>query len=189
VALVGVTVVLSRTMEHKRIERAMEAEKPEWMWTTCLKQIVTCVIYTADGRSFTGTNLCACAGMDECPRVTAQAKTGEQYELCGPPIHAEESAIKLMQQAGADGEGGVAVIYGHTYMCGECQQALTAVGVRTFVIREFQAPAQDMLFEAKRKLIGEPFEVVPKPFMHAETAHRLGLKPGQYHEPEVRVQR
>ena len=181
--------ILWRTSEFKQHERDLEEEKPEWMWGRCLKQVVTCVIYTSDGQIFTATNLCACVGMSECPRVTAGAKTGEQYELCGPPIHAEEAAIKEMRLAGADGTGGVAVLYGHTYACGACQQALVAAGIRTITIAADPEPPNvvftTQLMNAKRKLYGEPFDVTSRPVMHEETARKLGLKPGQYVVPET----
>lgn len=95
----------------------------------CLKQKTRCVIVRADGRRYEATNLCAADGMDVCPRVTAECKTGTGYELCGS-THAEANAAALAKKS-ADVPG-EAWLFGHTWFCGDCQHALTAVGVTTF---------------------------------------------------------
>ena len=98
----------------------------------CLKQTVTCRIVRADGRVYEATNSCNVDGLTECPRVTAGCKTGEGYDLCGPPVHAEVAAAKFAE-ATREVEG-EAHLYGHDYMCEACQKALIAVNVRTFHI-------------------------------------------------------
>jgi deoxycytidylate deaminase len=61
--------------------------------------------------------------------VTEGCPTGEGYELCGS-THAEVNAAKLaVESANVPGE---AFLYGHTWLCGPCQHALTDVGVTTF---------------------------------------------------------
>lgn len=98
----------------------------------CLKQTVTCRIVRADGRVYEATNSCNVDGLKECPRVTAGCKTGEGYELCGPPVHAEvAAALKAADSKDVPGE---AYLYGHTYMCEPCKQALIAVGVTAFIV-------------------------------------------------------
>ena len=95
----------------------------------CLKQLTRCVIVRADGRRYEATNECEVDGLDTCPRVTADCPTGEGYELCGS-THAEANAAALAaDSAHIPGE---AFLYGHTWLCGPCQHALTAVGVSTF---------------------------------------------------------
>lgn len=95
----------------------------------CLKQLTHCKIVRADGRVYEATNACAVDGLDVCPRVTAQCKTGEGYHLCGS-THAEANAVALaMESKDVPGE---AFLTGHTWFCKDCQDALTAAGVRTF---------------------------------------------------------
>jgi len=66
-----------------------------------------------------------------CPRVTAGSRTGEDYELCGPPIHAEAAVAALVPPTT---EGGTAYLYGHNWFCGPCQWALTDRGITTLVL-------------------------------------------------------
>jgi len=77
------------------------------------------------------TNSCRVDGADVCPRVTAGCPTGEGYDLCGPPKHAEAEAAALIPEGN---RGGTAYLYGHTWLCGPCQWALTAKGIRRFVV-------------------------------------------------------
>lgn len=103
----------------------------------CLKQMVTCRIVRADGRVYEATNSCNVDGLTECPRVTAGCKTGEGYELCGPPVHAEVAAAALAAESiDVPGE---AFLAGHDYLCEPCQKALTAINVRTFHIEPVTA--------------------------------------------------
>lgn len=99
----------------------------------CLKQRTRCEIVFADPTGtweYEATNECAADGCDECPRVTAGSKTGEDYHLCGS-THAEANAAALVP---AWRTGGTAFLYGHDWFCRDCQHALTRVGVSTFVI-------------------------------------------------------
>lgn len=95
----------------------------------CLKQVVRCVIVREDGRRYEATNACAVDGLEVCPRVTANCPSGEGYELCGS-THAEANAARLAAES--SDVPGEAFVSGHTYLCGPCQHALTAVNVRTF---------------------------------------------------------
>lgn len=97
----------------------------------CIKQTTKCVIVRSDGRRYEATNQCAVDGLDVCPRVTANCATGTGYELCGS-THAESNAAKLaVESADTPGE---AFLSGHTWLCKDCQDALSAVNVRTFHI-------------------------------------------------------
>lgn len=109
--------------------------------TNCLKQRVTCTIVRNDGRRYVGVNQCAVDGLSECPRVTAGCATGEGYELCGS-VHAEVAAAKLAEES--KDVPGIAYLEGHTWFCGPCQHALTAVGVNTFHIGEFSEVSDAM---------------------------------------------
>lgn len=118
------------------------AEQPEG-WHACLKQKTRCRIRTLEEhgdefyvRDFEATNSCHVEDAEVCPRVTAGSKSGEGYELCGPPNHAEQEAAKLILSVYPDGapEGSTAFLYGHTYLCQTCQEVLVAVGVRHHVI-------------------------------------------------------
>lgn len=105
-------------------------------WHPCLKQLVRCRIIFTDqqgkSRMVEATNSCSVGDAIVCPRVIAHSLSGEDYELCGPPLHAEQEAIKLLPEGLAD--GGIAYIYGHDWLCMDCQHALTAAGVDTFII-------------------------------------------------------
>lgn len=96
----------------------------------CLKQLTLCRIVLGNGRVVEATNECNADGCAECPRVTAGSKTGEDYHLCGS-THAEANAAALVPEGNSDG---VAFLYGHTWLCGPCQHALTAKGIRVFVV-------------------------------------------------------
>lgn len=99
----------------------------------CLKQTTRCIIKRADGRQYEATNECAVDGLKICPRVTAGCPTGTGYELCGS-THAEANVAKLAaESADIPGE---AFLYGHTWLCKPCQDALTAVKVHTFHIEK-----------------------------------------------------
>lgn len=97
----------------------------------CLKQLTECIIIRADGRKYYATNQCAVDHLDVCPRVTAKCESGTGYELCGS-THAEaNAAISAAESKDVPGE---AYLKGHTWLCGPCQHALTAVNVHTFHI-------------------------------------------------------
>ncbi len=101
----------------------------------CLKQRTRCeIVFAHPGGTweYEATNQCDADGCDECPRVTAGSKTGEDYHLCGS-THAEANAAALVPE-GAHGGGGTAFLYGHNWFCGPCQWALQAKGVSTFVV-------------------------------------------------------
>ena len=102
-------------------------------WHPCLKQLTRCVVRFDDGREFEATNSCHVEGADVCPRVTAGSKSGEGYDLCGPPKHAEQEVAKLLGKE-PSGAGGIAYLFGHTWMCMDCQHALVEAGIRTHVI-------------------------------------------------------
>ena len=101
-------------------------------WQSCAKQVVRCKIVTRSNQQFEGLNLCHHSG--SCPRVAAGCETGERYDLCGPPVHAEEAAVTNALEAGADLRGAVAYLYGHDHYCRACQLLLTKHGVKTLVI-------------------------------------------------------
>ena len=112
------------------VEDNVIATKKREDWHACLKQQTRCVILTWSG-SYEGMNTCKVGVGTTCPRVVAGCKTGEGYDLCGPPIHAEAAAAAQVPEGN---QGGIAYLFGHTWLCGDCQHALTAKGISTFVI-------------------------------------------------------
>lgn len=100
-------------------------------WHPCLKQQTRCVIRLSDGRHVEGVNSCNVGGATECPRVVAGCGTGTGYDVCGPPVHAEAAAAAKVP---VGNRGGVAQLYGHTWICKDCQDALIAKGVRVFEV-------------------------------------------------------
>jgi len=100
-------------------------------WHPCLKQLTRCRVVLADGTEIEATNSCRVGDAATCPRVTAGSATGEGYELCGPPIHAEQAAAGSIP---VDNVGGTAYLYGHNWFCGPCQWALGEKGVHALVI-------------------------------------------------------
>ena len=101
-------------------------------WHPCLKQLVRCrIVWYEDGKPkhVEATNSCHVGGATVCPRVTAGSPSGEEYSLCGPPKHAEQEAAKLLPD---HVPLATAYIFGHDWVCMDCQHALTAVGVRRF---------------------------------------------------------
>jgi len=95
----------------------------------CLKRRTRCLVILEDGRCYEATNTCDVE--DECARAIKGCATGEGYELCGSR-HAESNSADLVPVGNE--VPGTAYLYGHDWACGPCQWALTAVGVRTFVL-------------------------------------------------------
>lgn len=91
---------------------------------TCAKQTVLCKLVFEDGDHVVGTNWCD-RPQEACPR-----DPGEDYTkcktVCGQRGHAETIALRL---AGARAQGARAFVYGHTYACRDCQEALFGAGV------------------------------------------------------------
>lgn len=91
----------------------------------CAKQRVRCEIYCLDGSIIYGENYCG-QPQETCPR-----EAGEGYEkcksICQQVGHAEQVAVK--NAMGKDCTGAMAVLYGHTYFCMDCQHALFDAGV------------------------------------------------------------
>lgn len=113
-------------------EDVKEEEKGERLkMVPCLKQKTFCRIVRRDGRVYEATNMCNVDGLSECPRVTQGCKTGERYDLCGS-THAEANAARRARES-SDIEG-EAFLYGHTWICKDCQDALILVNVKTFHI-------------------------------------------------------
>lgn len=91
----------------------------------CARRVVTCVISASDGRTFTGTNWCANA-QSECPRLPGEGYA-KCWTVCRQANHAERDALN---RAGPWAVGATATLYGHTYYCRECQEALFNAGVK-----------------------------------------------------------
>ena len=117
-------------------------------WHPCLKQKTRCVIrlkdlskdagyFGGEDYEFEATNSCYVKDAQKCPRVVAKSKSCEDYELCGPPNHAGQEAAKVLAKHYPNRKlpgPATAYLYGHRWMCQDCQKALVDVGIRTFVI-------------------------------------------------------
>lgn len=95
----------------------------------CAKLVVRCTIVTRHGAHHVGENDCV-RPQRICPRLP-----GEGYDkcksICQQQGHAEEVALR---SAGAAATGARAYIEGHTHVCRNCQEVLTAAGVDSFTI-------------------------------------------------------
>lgn len=101
----------------------------------CLKQKVFCRIVREDGRTYEAFNTCDVG--EECNRILAGCQTGEGYELCLSQ-HAEANCAVLAKESA--NVPGVAYIYGHTWICKECQDVLSAINVKTFHLGGMEIP-------------------------------------------------
>jgi len=93
------------------------------------------MIVREDGQHFVGFNTCDVG--HTCPRSDQGAKSGEDYHLC-QSVHAEIQAVELAKDSAEI--PGEAYLYGHTYICKDCQEALLAINVKTFHIVTSQPP-------------------------------------------------
>lgn len=95
----------------------------------CAKLVVRCTIVGYWGARFVGENSCA------NPQTTCPRLPGEGYDkcvnICRQNGHAEEVALRA---AGDIAVGARAYIEGHTHVCRNCQEVLTAAGVSSFTI-------------------------------------------------------
>jgi len=93
----------------------------------CAKQLVLACIITPLGENFWGTNWCE-HPQKKCPR--GSMPSGQGYDLCrdicGQRTHAE---IDALQQAGDEAQGGMMLVFGHTYCCDSCVKAMKAAGL------------------------------------------------------------
>jgi deoxycytidylate deaminase len=88
-----------------------------------------------DGSFVTGENWCR-NPQTTCPREEQGYASGEGYHLCRDICdqagHAEE--IAAMSMLGRPGH--TAYLYGHTYACDRCKEALRAAGVRQLILED-----------------------------------------------------
>ena len=98
----------------------------------CAKQRVRCKLTLSNGKELWGENWCMNA-QKECPRGP-----GEGYEkcktICNQIGHAEQVAARWAEDYHL--EGATATLYGHTYFCQTCQEALFAAGVQFLEVGE-----------------------------------------------------
>lgn len=104
----------------------------------CLKAQVVCAIETWYDDSWitlaVGRNSCISQdGPDSCAREGLPG--GTQYDLCGPPIHAEEDALRQFDvREWSPNDEYRAVITGQDWVCRDCQKLLFGAGIRTFIV-------------------------------------------------------
>ena len=100
----------------------------------CIKQPVNAVLITVDGTKHFGANWMSNYDVSVCPRVTAGCPSLTGYELCSDvcnqEFHAEPAAIDACINAGADPQGSIVYLTGHTVCCQPCQDTMKAAGVK-----------------------------------------------------------
>jgi len=81
---------------------------------------------------------------DVCWRIVAAKPSGEGYELCGS-VHAEIVALLEATRYGMCTQGATARIYGQTWVCPACLDALKEAGVERILIRgkEYEGSARE----------------------------------------------
>jgi deoxycytidylate deaminase len=116
----------------------------------CAKRDVTCIILSADHKSYwTGRNLCMNA-QEVCPR-----EEGEDYSKCDTVCqtigHAEAVAVRQVPEGAAD--GGEVHLFGHYRICDDCAQKLIDVGVAQAFIHEPSPEPVLVGLEAKKLIL------------------------------------
>lgn len=98
----------------------------------CAKVRVFCTLVHPDGRRWVGENVVR-NPQEVCPRAELPRRTGYDrcQTVCDQVGHAE---VVALQAAGPDAAGCTAYVENRDYVCRECQSALVAAGVRTFVL-------------------------------------------------------
>jgi cytidine deaminase len=122
------------TAEHIKINCNLRANN----LYPCLKQQVYACLETTEGERFYGANWMLNNTVVECPRL--KFESGTRYDLCesecgqGTDYHAERQAINACLEAGADTEGAVMYLTGHTYCCDDCTYAMLDAKVSRVVL-------------------------------------------------------
>ncbi len=92
----------------------------------CAKTKVVCLIARPDGKFFRGENDC------ENPQEVCPRDPGEDYTkcktICNQGGHAEMDALRCAE--GYSLQGATAIVYGHSYACQSCQEALFGAGIK-----------------------------------------------------------
>lgn len=101
--------------------------------STCQKRITVCEIYDAEGNLLSReSNRCNPTG-GICTRLgLVQSKTNYDVESTCNWTHAEINAIKSLKESDKPHK---AIIYGHTFFCDACENALRSVGVKELEIK------------------------------------------------------
>lgn len=100
--------------------------------STCQKRITICEIYDVEGNLLSReSNRCNPTG-GICHRLgVVQQKTNYDTGSACNWLHAEMNAIAHLKE----GKPYRAVIYGHTFFCNSCENALRSVGVKELEIK------------------------------------------------------
>lgn len=102
----------------------------------CYRKVVRCDIVDEDMVLLASKeNVCESSCVGACARDVHGYHSGEGYDLCGPPIHAEVLAIdELIRKDRLDEEGLTAYISGNDYVCRACHIALRKAGIKRIVM-------------------------------------------------------
>lgn len=106
---------------------------------SCLKQSVYAIIINEKKEIIVGSNNINYK-VSECPRVTNNSKSGEDYhfckEICNQNNHAEVDAIKKGIESNYDFTNSTLYLIGHTYCCENCLKEINKVNINNIVIVE-----------------------------------------------------
>lgn len=104
---------------------------------SCLKQSVYAIIINEKKEIIVGSNNINNKVL-ECPRVTNNSKTGEDYhfckEICNQNNHAEVDAIKKGIESNYNFNDAILYLVGHTYCCENCLKEIDKVNIKNIVI-------------------------------------------------------
>lgn len=98
--------------------------------STCLKRVTVCELFAADG-SLLARESNRCDPPDgKCCRLETQNSRGDypSHSDCRW-THAEAMALRA-----CDGRPGHAILYGHDFVCPDCEAALRAAGVSVITV-------------------------------------------------------
>jgi deoxycytidylate deaminase len=100
--------------------------------STCRKRVTVCAIYDAAGNTLAcESNRCEPPN-GQCTRmVVVNGKEGYPSTSTCNWSHAEQRAAKAVPEGA---QATTAVLYGHDFLCGDCEAALKAIGVTTIHI-------------------------------------------------------
>ncbi len=97
----------------------------------CAK-LTTVAIIENKGKYWIGINSCN-NPQELCPRGNMPSGVGYALckSICQQTGHAEENAVKA---AGKDANGGKLYLFGHTYICSNCENLIKEAGIKSSYI-------------------------------------------------------